>query len=229
MASIRDSIDKNMKSFEVRDYYFNLKNYIHRTYWSQNTQNYLKLYALASIAKDIHKDSSLTDRVVKDVSDMTGNYEAHKSGRINDSESIATNKQSERLDLENEKTPGFLRALDGHFVRSELEQVIDNVLYTNDISHAYQKKVIGIKERSMVADWFIPIGRRGHHGIYIEAWGIENKEDYLNNKKEKLRLYEKYNICLIEIQKDDPKDSQWLEGHILTEYEKYKNLIMSKL
>ena len=62
------------------------------------------------------------------------------------------------------------------------------------------KEIPADKERTVIADWFVPLD--GYKGIYIEYWGMESKR-YLENKKEKKELYKKYNLPLIEIEKED--------------------------
>ena len=57
---------------------------------------------------------------------------------------------------------------DGHFVESELEIKVDDILYTNNIVHAYSIKVDEIYERTVICDWYIPV--LPNKGIYIELW-----------------------------------------------------------
>ena len=45
-------------------------------------------------------------------------------------------------------------------------------------------------------DFYIPKGK-----VYIEFWGLEDNEAYLK-KREKERVYKKYNLNLIEIDND---------------------------
>ena len=111
------------------------------------------------------------------------------------------------------------RASDGHICKSEGEVIIDDILFKVNVCHAYERRVKEIpsyKDRSVIADWFIPLG--GFEGIYIEYWGM-NKKDYQDNKEEKLKLYEKYSseVKLIQIDKNDINDRQNLEDRIFTE------------
>ena len=50
----------------------------------------------------------------------------------------------------------------------------------------------------MYCDFYIPKGR-----VYIEYWGYENKEKYLERKKEKIELYKKYDLNLVELHEKD--------------------------
>jgi len=88
------------------------------------------------------------------------------------------------------------RATDGHMVRSRAELVIDNWLYTNRIFHEYEKS-LPVTER-VLSDFYLP-----EQDIYIEFWGLENDEKYLARKEEKLRIYQKYQFKLIELNDSD--------------------------
>ena len=114
------------------------------------------------------------------------------------------------------------RASDGHICKSEGEVIIDDILFKGNVCHAYERRVKEIpsyKDRSVIADWFIPLG--GFEGIYIEYWGM-NTKDYQDNKEEKLKLYEKYSdeVKLIQINKNDINDRQNLEDRIFSELKK---------
>lgn len=101
------------------------------------------------------------------------------------------NNDKEELDFRN-KFKAEYRTTDGHYVRSRAEVIISNWLFAENIAHAYEKRV-PIQE-DMYCDFYIPIKK-----IYIEFWGYEENEKYLNRKKKKLELYKKYNLNLIEI------------------------------
>ncbi len=97
------------------------------------------------------------------------------------------------------KFPAKYIADDGHRVRSMDELIIDNWLFNSKILHGYEKKV-PIKEE-MYCDFFIP-SSTSHDVIYIEYWGLKDKE-YLERKKRKQELYKNYNLGLIEIYSSD--------------------------
>lgn len=84
------------------------------------------------------------------------------------------------------------RSADGHYVRSRAEMLIDNWLYMSEIVHAYERRLP--IEEEVYCDFYLPVGK-----VYIEFWGLENDEKYLNRKIEKLRIYEKYGFNLIEL------------------------------
>lgn len=85
------------------------------------------------------------------------------------------------------------RCEDGHYVRSRMEVIIDNWLFSHNITHAYEKKVLNLK---MLCDFYIkkPSGKE----IFIEAWGL-NDERYIRRKNEKIQLYKDNNLELIQI------------------------------
>ncbi|HNW82017.1 MAG TPA: glycerol kinase [bacterium] len=93
------------------------------------------------------------------------------------------------------KYPAEKRTDDGHYVRSKSEVIIDNWLYSNNLVHCYEKK-LPISEGA-ICDFYLPQG-----DVYIEFWGYENKSEYLDNKKRKIKLYEKNNFKLLELNEE---------------------------
>ena len=107
----------------------------------------------------------------------------------------ASEKSSKKEQKEDfrEKFKAEYRTNDGHYVRSRAELVIANWLFTEGM--AYEKKV-PIKE-DVYCDFYIPKGK-----IYIEFWGYEDDEVYIKRKEQKIELYKKYGLNLIEIDND---------------------------
>lgn len=110
------------------------------------------------------------------------------------------------------KFPANLRTPDGHYVRSRAEIMIDDFLYKNGIVHAYERK-LNIDE-DMYCDFYIPSKK-----LYIEFWGLEENEKYLERKKKKLELYAKYKFNLIEINNDDLSNLDEILAAKLRKYE----------
>ena len=102
---------------------------------------------------------------------------------------------------QNEKFPAAFKAIDGHYVRSEAEQTIDNFLFRNGIIHAYEKRLPG--DKSCYCDFYIPPRNEIDQPIYIEYWGVDNDETYLEKKKTKLEIYKREGLQLIEITKNE--------------------------
>jgi hypothetical protein len=96
------------------------------------------------------------------------------------------------------------RTIDGHYVRSKAEMIIDNLLYQYKLVHAYERK-LPIDE-DVLSDFYLPAGQ-----VYIEYWGIENDAKYAERKQKKKEIYAKYEIPLIEL---SDEDIQNLDDHL---------------
>ncbi|HOF35056.1 MAG TPA: glycerol kinase [Spirochaetota bacterium] len=96
-----------------------------------------------------------------------------------------------------DKFPADHRASDGHMVRSRAEVIIDNYLYNNQITHAYERKLP--IEEEVYSDFYIPMGKKA----YIEFWGKEDDEQYNERKKTKIEIYKKHDFNLIELNDND--------------------------
>lgn len=84
------------------------------------------------------------------------------------------------------------RAMDGHWVRSKAEGLIDNWLYMSGIVHAYER-LLPVEEE-LYCDFYVPAGK-----VYIEYWGMENDPKYKERKEQKKEIYKKYGFNLIEL------------------------------
>ncbi len=106
-----------------------------------------------------------------------------------------------------ERFPAKYHSTDGHMTRSKAEALIDNWLYMLEIAHAYERK-LPIDEEAY-ASFYIPHGK-----VYIEYFGCDTDESYGYDKncqrrrQEKLEIYNKYNLNLIEL---EDKDVQHLD------------------
>lgn len=209
MKDYMDSFDKNKPSFEFRDYYYNLKQNIFRMRtFDYVKSNCNKLIALANITKNVHNDSSLSDRVVRDVEELIATKKP-KEETQNLPESFTKDSQKEEL----------IRTEDGHRVKSQGESIIDDILYEQRIVHCYEKKVpIDMDEQAIMCDWYIPI-LDTRRGVFIEYWGMSTKE-YLENKKRKQEAYKRHNVPIIQIEKDECKYKQALADRIIQEINK---------
>ncbi len=92
--------------------------------------------------------------------------------------------------------PANFRAADGHQVRSKAEILIDNWLYMAEIVHSYERNLP--VEEDVYCNFYIPAGK-----VYLEYWGDENDPKYLKFKHEKLEIYAKYGLNLIELRASD--------------------------
>lgn len=94
------------------------------------------------------------------------------------------------------KYPANYRCMDGHYVRSRAEVMIDNWLYTNGIAHAYERKLP--IEDDVYSDFYIKSGN-----VYIEFWGMESDAKYARRKAVKKKAYADNEFNLIELNDDD--------------------------
>lgn len=85
--------------------------------------------------------------------------------------------------------------IDGHYVRSKPEMMIDNWLYMAKIAHAYERKLP--VEEDLYCDFYLP-----QEQVYIEYIGSNDEKD-LEFKKMKLEIYNKYDFKLIELTDTD--------------------------
>jgi len=122
----------------------------------------------------------------------------------------------------NEKFPTTFKfkTIDGHYVRSEAEQTIDNFLFRNGIIHAYEKRLPG--DKCFYCDFYIPPGNKINQPIYIEYWGTENDEAWSETMKKKLEIYKREQLQLIEINKNNLNN---LKGY-LTEKLRLFNVVL---
>jgi hypothetical protein len=206
----QEELDRNQKSWELKDYFYNLNSSIYRLKENAYAKGQVyKLFAIAWLVRDLYKDTQL--------SDVVGTYASKIISKRAEEQKTKITEEKERADKDTVAvTNPKNRASDGHICKSKGEVDIDNILYKYNICHAYGLKVKEIPstaERTVTADWFIPL--RGTKGIYIEYWGMD-EQDYQDNKEEKLALYEKYKdkVKLIEIEKNDINDSQTLETNL---------------
>ncbi len=103
-----------------------------------------------------------------------------------------------------QKFPGTYRAQDGHMVRSKAEVLIDNFLYTSGIVHAFERK-LPISEE-VYCDFYLLKKK-----VYIEYWGLENDPKYKARKQEKIQIYHKYKLSLIELRDEHVQN---LDDHL---------------
>lgn len=105
---------------------------------------------------------------------------------------ISTSENSSGLREKLDKFKPTHRAMDGHWVRSKAEGLIDNWLYMSGIAHAYER-LLPVEEE-LYCDFYIPSGK-----VYIEYWGMENDPKYKTRKEAKKEIYSKYSFNLIEL------------------------------
>ena len=105
----------------------------------------------------------------------------------------------------------LFRTKSGHLVRSKSEVIIADYLYGEEICFAYEKRLP--IETEARCDFYVPAC-----SPYIEYWGVQSDEaerkKYEKRKKEKIALYKKHALNLIEI---DDKNIKNLEDFLQKE------------
>ncbi|WP_229770951.1 PDDEXK family nuclease [Campylobacter portucalensis] len=103
------------------------------------------------------------------------------------------NEIKENIEIDfRKKFQAQYRTKSGHYVRSRAEVIIADWLYSEYICFAYEKRVPILED--IYCDFYLPKEK-----IFIEFWGYEEDEKYIERKNKKLELYKKYNLNLIEI------------------------------
>jgi len=114
----------------------------------------------------------------------------------------------------------------GFYVKSKDERCISDFLTENRIFHLYEKPFPISEGRYLLPDFYIkgPIMFNGRiiKDIYIEHWGRENDEAYNQKKEEKLLLYKKAGITLINTYPDDIINYRESLTHKLTHYKEHQ-------
>lgn len=206
-------MNKNYSVREFCDYYYNAKSNVFRLTGFEKfiKPNCIKLVAIAK-ACDRYAGSDVLLKIVEN--DLKEIILKKKEKDI-----IQESNESQVVEFNTKKNQGSLRGVDGHFLDSDKEKQIDDLLFSMAIPHAIHYTVSDITERTVVCDWYIPVTRI--RGIYVEYFGMDNN-DYIHNKNEKIDLYNKHNLKLIRIEMHEPSDTQRLLTHILQDYKKFK-------
>lgn len=204
-----ETLDKNSNVRQLRDHYYNLKERIVIIKTLEEARRQCnRLIAIAMLANELYNDTSLIDRVYRDVESLLEKKQTDPEN---------STYQEERK--ENDETKSKVNtAQDGHVVDSDMEVRIDDLLYNACILHCYGKSVEEIPERRKKCDWFIPIVNG--KGIYIEYWGMKTPK-YLEERAKREALYKKYDIPYIGIEADDPKkDTSTFRSNLIRELRK---------
>jgi hypothetical protein len=145
--------------------------------------------------------SVLNDKALKlAVSEMMGEIVVPTVEKTSDKSAHSSTRKTHQI-----------KTRDGHYVRSRGEALVDNFLYSVKIAHAYEQEVILEQNVTMVPDF---IARTPSGNVYIEFWGMEGKQGYDTRKAEKIALYEKYDLVLVQV---SPKHLDNLDAYLARE------------
>ncbi|MGR5058588.1 glycerol kinase [Vibrio rotiferianus] len=107
-----------------------------------------------------------------------------------DAESYSTDKSLSNF---RQKFEAKHRTLDGHYVRSKGELLIDNWLYLAGVVHAYERQLPIAQD--VTSDFYLPSGK-----VYLQFWGSDTGE-MSEAEQEKIRaVYKQHNFNLIEVE-----------------------------
>ncbi|WP_353498801.1 glycerol kinase [Vibrio sp. CB1-14] len=84
------------------------------------------------------------------------------------------------------------RTLDGHYVQSKGELLIDNWLYMAGVVHAYQRQLP--IEQDVVSDFYLPTGK-----VYLQYWGSDSGPIESKMVEVTRTLYQQHDLPLIEV------------------------------
>ena len=126
------------------------------------------------------------------IQELMGSKVSEPTTKSEDISVIEKNEKQVGLRDKLDKFKPTHRAMDGHWVRSKAEGLIDNWLYMSGIVHAYER-LLPIEEE-LYCDFYVPAGK-----VYIEFWGLENDPKYIERKEKKKEIYKKYGFNLIEL------------------------------
>ncbi|TMX43953.1 glycerol kinase [Vibrio rotiferianus] len=107
-----------------------------------------------------------------------------------DAESHSTDKSLSNF---RQKFEAKHRTLDGHYVRSKGELLIDNWLYLAGVVHAYERQLPIAQD--VTSDFYLPSGK-----VYLQFWGSDTGE-MSESEQEKIRaVYKQHSFNLIEVE-----------------------------
>ncbi|MDO9203823.1 hypothetical protein [Methylotenera sp.] len=138
-------------------------------------------------------EAIITSKILTNtIQELLGNKGTETKAKLED---VPTETKDEKQVGYRDKLDKFKpthRAMDGHWVRSKAEGLIDNWLYMSGIVHAYER-LLPVEEE-LYCDFYVPAGK-----VYIEFWGLENDPKYRERKEKKKQIYKKYGFNLIEL------------------------------
>lgn len=198
----KESVKKEFKGDrspqEIKDHYFAQKNMLFRIKNPEYVMNgTIRLIAISEELTLYHNDYYLKDRLNKDIESLRRYANGRKSKKETSTMAITFDDYDYR-----KQWPAEHLCEDGHYVRSYSEMLIDNWLYNNGIVHAYEKSVFmpSDPDAIVLSDFYIPEGN-----VYIEFWGLNDDQKYLERKEKKIKLYKENNINLISLEENDIK------------------------
>lgn len=201
---VKKEFEKERTRQQVLDHYFAQKSMLYRIKDTSYIENgVLRLIAIAEELSLLHRDPYLRDRLDTDIKAL---LQRKVVPQEKTKEETAPSKESVKKSFDDEDYRKQWLAEhqcdDGHYVRSYSELLIDNWLYNNGYVHAYEKSVFMITDPDAVvlSDFYLPGG-----DVYIEFWGLNDDQRYLDRKAKKIKMYTENNLNLISLEEADVK------------------------
>lgn len=88
------------------------------------------------------------------------------------------------------------RTLDGHYVRSKGELLIDNWLYMAGVVHAYERQLP--IDQDITSDFYLPAGK-----VYLQYWGSDSGPTAEKDQEKVRMIYHEHAFNLIELNYED--------------------------
>ncbi|MFB1075663.1 glycerol kinase [Vibrio diabolicus] len=107
-----------------------------------------------------------------------------------DAESHSTDKSYSSF---RQKFEAKHRTLDGHYVRSKGELLIDNWLYLAGVVHAYERQLP--IDQDVTSDFYLPGGK-----VYLQFWGSDTGEMAEADRETIRTVYDQHHFNLIEVE-----------------------------
>lgn len=191
---IRQNFDHKKFPRQLYEHYVNLK-YSKASDKEEFIDTIGKMFALSQELEFEHGDNALSLCVKQDITNIANTFYKYQVKRNNSNYLFHDKDYRARF-------PRDYQCNDGHYVRSQAEQQIDDWLYANKIQHAYELMIVPktSPNEQLMPDFYLK-----EYNVYIEYWGIEDNPSYANRKEKKLKLYDDNNIDIINLNKDDIK------------------------
>ena len=94
--------------------------------------------------------------------------------------------------------------------------MIDNFLYGTRIAHAYEQELYLGEDATVMIPDFTALTPKGN--VYIEFWGMEGNASYDKRKEIKKKLYQEYDLELVEVY---PKHLDYIDAYLSKIFAKY--------
>ncbi len=205
---------QNRSKQQISDHYFSQRNALYRVKNSDFIENgALRLVAIAEEYSNFHNDDSLKERVFSDIKKLK-EFKSNPVETENEKDGQNPKKSFDDEDYR-KQWPAEHQCDDGHYVRSLSEKTIDDWLYNNGHVHAYEKSVFMDSDPAAVvlSDFYLPEG-----AVYVEFWGLNDDQKYLDRKEKKLKMYKDNNIKIISLEEKDVKRLNDIMPRKLHEY-----------